>query len=213
MDSHGVVWDPADVHHEDAPRTRAEQWRGPETTVTLDVRIEWTSYTSPVGPLTLVAGESGPLLVEFPGRALEARWQERLRAQFPKVQIEFGPCSALRAWLDAYFAGTPLPFAFPYHLGRFFDLSPAMVVVTRAMWEIPFGQTRSYDEIARATGLNARQVGQLVGANHLAICIPCHRVVGKGGELTGYGGGLPKKRWLLDHELRSAGLVLQFPGA
>jgi O-6-methylguanine DNA methyltransferase len=51
--------------------------------------------------------------------------------------------------------------------------------------------------------------GQLVGSNQLAILIPCHRVVGKHGELVGYGGGLPRKRWLLDHELRTAGLVLR----
>lgn len=173
------------------------------------MRAEWTSYNSPVGPLTLVEGDGAAVLVEFPARAHELRWMDRLRAAHPRIEIEFGPCSATRAWLDAYFRGSPEPFPFPYHLGRFVDLSPAQVVVMRAMWEIPFGQTRSYDEIARDTGLVPRLVGQLAGANHLALCIPCHRVVGKDGALVGYGGGLPKKRWLLDHELRAAGLVLR----
>ena len=73
----------------------------------------------------------------------------------------------------------------------------------------PLGETRSYDDIARATRLHPRQIGWLVAANHLAILIPCHRVVGKDGSLVGYGGGLAKKRWLLDHELRTAGVVLR----
>ena len=77
------------------------------------------------------------------------------------------------------------------------------------MCDIPLGQTRSYEDIAQASGLNPRLAGQLVGSNQLAILIPCHRVVGKHGELVGYGGGLPRKRWLLDHELRTAGLVLR----
>src|SRR3954462_15197638 len=69
--------------------------------------------------------------------------------------------------------------------------------------------SRSYDDVARATRLHPRQIGWLVSANHLAILIPCHRVVGKDGGLVGYGGGIAKKRWLLDHELRAAGVVLR----
>jgi len=61
---------------------------------------------------------------------------------------------------------------------------------------------------AHATGFHARQIGQLVGANKLAIVIPCHRVVGKRGGLVGYGGGLDRKRWLLDHEIRVSGVRL-----
>jgi O-6-methylguanine DNA methyltransferase len=173
------------------------------------MRVQWTSYASPIGPLTLVECEAGPLVVEFPARALRLGWQARLRGAHPKLSIELGACAETRGWLDAYFAGTPAPFPFPYHLGRWFDLTPAQIVVTRVLWEIPFGETRSYEDVARETQLNPRQVGQLVGANQLAVCIPCHRVVGKSGALTGYGGGLQKKRWLLDHELRSAGLVLR----
>jgi O-6-methylguanine DNA methyltransferase len=71
------------------------------------------------------------------------------------------------------------------------------------------GETRSYEAVAEETGLTARVVGQASGANHLALLIPCHRVVGKDGALVGYGGGLQRKRWLLDHELRLTGLVLR----
>jgi O-6-methylguanine DNA methyltransferase len=83
------------------------------------------------------------------------------------------------------------------------------MAVYRCLRKIRFGETRSYDDIARATGLHPRQIGWLVAGNHLAILIPCHRVIGKDGGLVGYGGGLAAKRWLLNHELRKAGVVLR----
>ncbi len=90
-------------------------------------------------------------------------------------------------------------------------MSEPQEAVWRALCNIPFGETRSYEDIAVATGLHPRAVGQLNGSNHLAILIPCHRVVGKDGGLVGYGGGLETKRWLLDHELRTVGLTLSAP--
>ena len=119
------------------------------------------------------------------------------------------PALSPPAWLDAYFAGQPLRFAFPRHLRDWFDLSPAQLAVYRALRKIRFGETRSYDEIARSTGLHPRQIGWLTAANHLAIMVPCHRVVGKDGALVGYSGGLEAKRWLLAHESRKAGVMLR----
>ena len=174
------------------------------------MRIQWNSYPSPIGPLTIVEEpETGPLVIDFPGRAERLRWMDLLRAASPRVEIALGPCPIARQWLDGYFRGAPCLFPFPYYLGRWFELSPAQVVVMRALWEIPFAETRSYEDIARDTDLHPRQVGQLLGTNHLAVAIPCHRVVGKDGALVGYSGGLSRKRWLLDHELRVAGLVLR----
>jgi len=173
------------------------------------MRVEWTSYASPVGSLTVIESEAGPLAVEFPHRAGRMRWTVRLRAAVPELHIVQGRCRATTEWLDAYFAGSPPPFAFPKHLRNWFDLSPAQVAVYKTLRRIPFGETRSYDDVARATGLHPRQIGWLVAGNHLAILIPCHRVVGKDGSLVGYGGGLPTKRWLLSHELRAAGVVLR----
>jgi methylated-DNA-[protein]-cysteine S-methyltransferase len=78
----------------------------------------------------------------------------------------------------------------------------------RRVWEllltIPAGHTRSYGEVADALRLRngARAVGLANGANPLAVVVPCHRVIGSNGSLTGYGGGLDRKRWLLDHERR-----------
>lgn len=174
--------------------------------------IHWSSCDSPVGPLVLVEADEGPLVVEYPARAIAMRWEAEIRRAFPRARIEPGPCPRTQEWLEAYFDGSPEPFPFPYHLGRYFDPSPAHVIVWHTLWEIPFGETRSYDDVAQATGLHPRHVGQLVAANHLEILIPCHRIVGKRGDLVGYGGGLDTKRSLLDHELRAAGVVLRSSG-
>jgi methylated-DNA-[protein]-cysteine S-methyltransferase len=100
--------------------------------------------------------------------------------------------------LDAYFAGER----------RVFDLeiapegTPFQLTVWRALVEVPYGETTSYGELARRIGHPSavRAVGLANGANPISIVIPCHRVVGAGGALTGYGGGLPVKRALLDLE-------------
>jgi O-6-methylguanine DNA methyltransferase len=173
------------------------------------VAIHWSSYDSPVGRLVLVEADEGPLVVEYPARARAMRWEDTVRRALPRARIEPGACPVTAAWLDAYFEGSPEPFPFPYHLGRYFAPSPAHVVVWRALWEIPFGETRSYDAVAHATGLHPRHVGQLAAANHLAIVIPHHRIVGKRGDLVGYAGGIAVKRRLLAHELRAAGVVLR----
>jgi O-6-methylguanine DNA methyltransferase len=173
------------------------------------MHVEWTTYGSPVGALTVVECEAGPLVVEFPHRAATVKWAVRLRSAIPELHIAQGPCRATTVWLDEYFAGSARPFPYPEHLKRWFELSPAQVAVFKTLRKIPLGETRSYEDVARATRLHPRQIGWLVAANHLAILIPCHRVVGKDGALVGYGGGLARKRWLLDHELRTAGVVLR----
>lgn len=173
------------------------------------MRVESTVYPSPVGPLTLLESGEGPLVVEYPGRALRLPWTVRLRGATPAIEVVEGRCLRTSTWLDAYFDGAPPVFPFPRHLVRWLELSAAQIAVFRALRRIPFGETRSYADVARQTGIHPRVVGQLVGSNHLAIMIPCHRVVGKRGALVGYGGGLPRKRWLLAHELRHAGVVLR----
>jgi len=136
------------------------------------------------------------------------RWMDRLRERHPDLPIDPGPCSATAGWLAAYFQRRPRPVNYPEYLAEWFAPSPSEEAVWRALCRIPVGETRSYEAVAEETGLTARVVGQASGANHLALLIPCHRVVGKDGALVGYGGGLQRKRWLLDHELRMTGLVL-----
>lgn len=171
--------------------------------------LETAEYASPIGPLHLVEGPEGPLAVEYPSRAGRLRWQIRVRGPAPEIRVQPAGCSVTRELLDAYFEGQGKRFPFPRYLTRWFELSDAQVAVYRALCRIPFGQTRAYDDIARATDLHPRLVGQLVGANPLAILIPCHRVVGKQGGLVGYSGGVARKRWLLAHEVRHARMVLR----
>lgn len=102
------------------------------------------------------------------------------------------------AQLTEYFAGARRDFDLPLlPSGTTFQLE-----VWRALAKIPFGATCSYGDLARTIGRPSasRAVGAANGKNPLAIILPCHRVIGSGGELTGYGGGLPMKRWLLGHE-------------
>lgn len=107
-----------------------------------------------------------------------------------------------RLWLDAYFRGEN-PTAFPPLAPRG---TPFRLAAWRALREIPYGETRSYGEIARTLGLGssaARAVGNAVARNPLSVIIPCHRVVGADGSATGYAGGLPRKLALLALEFRA----------
>jgi len=112
--------------------------------------------------------------------------------------------AALREALEAYFEGAlPALDAIP--------LAPAGTAFQQEVWaalrRIPAGSTRSYGEIARALGRPraCRAVGLAAGANPIALVVPCHRAIGADGSLTGYAGGLERKRWLLEHERRHAG--------
>ena len=155
---------------------------------------------SPVGPLLLVESSQGPAAVSFLNREDEADGAVlHFRRRYPDSQFAAGSCAELAAQLDAYFAGPVVPPLAPpeWIAGSLFE---------RAVWKeiatIPFGARRSYGDIARTLGDLAlsRAVGVATGRNPIAILVPCHRVVGSDGSLTGYGGGLERKSWLLRHE-------------
>jgi hypothetical protein len=82
------------------------------------MHVEWTSYSSPIGTLTVVECEAGPLAVEFPHRAMTIKWAVRLRAAVPELHIAQGDCRITTAWLDEYFAGSSRPFPYPEYLKR-----------------------------------------------------------------------------------------------
>ena len=100
--------------------------------------------------------------------------------------------------LNEYFEGTRREFDFPIRQ----DGTPFQQKIWAALWEIPYGQTISYLELSKRTGDTKaiRAVGTTNGKNQLCIIVPCHRVIGSNGDLTGYGGGLWRKKWLLQHE-------------
>lgn len=163
---------------------------------------------TPLGRMRAVAGEDGIVLFDFLDRkdvdTAVAALPSRLGAAGPIVAGADHPRLALlRQQIAEYFAGERVVFSVP--------LQPRGTGFERRAWEylraIPFGETRTYGEQARALGAPgaARAVGRANGVNFIAILIPCHRVIGADGRLTGYGGGMERKRWLLDHERRIAG--------
>ena len=147
-----------------------------------------TTMNSPVGELVLVGDETALRGLHFPNhRALPADLREA-RAPFADALEQ----------LEQYFAGERRDFDLNLELA-----GPAFHQrVWEALTTIPYGETRSYGEIAAQVGDPgaARAVGFANGRNPIAIVVPCHRVIGTNGSLTGYGGGLPRKRHLLDLE-------------
>jgi methylated-DNA-[protein]-cysteine S-methyltransferase len=152
----------------------------------------FTFIASPIGPL-LVAREGEPVIeIRFPPAEPPEDWTRDDRA-----------FSDVRGALDHYFCGRSKAFDLPLEpRGTEFQKS-----VWRALLDVPFGETTTYGDLARRLGKPAavRAVGAANGANPIPIVIPCHRVIGSNGSLVGFGGGLPVKRWLLDHEAAVAG--------
>jgi len=152
-----------------------------------------TRFPSPIGDLVITASDSGLTGVWFPGKGPVAA---------ARPDDERGPASELLAraseQLAEYFAGTRTTFDLPLDAGG--------TAFERRVWDalrtIPYGRTLSYSELARRLGdpRATRAVGAANGKNPIPIIVPCHRVIGANGALTGFGGGLDRKRWLLEHE-------------
>lgn len=153
-------------------------------------------YDSPLGDITLASDGEGLVGLWFDG---QKHFAEALDAQHIEKALPIFDQAA--RWLDIYFSGRKPDFMPPLHL-RGTDFR-------RAVWEvlltIPYGQTMTYGEIAAQIGLSGtstRAVGGALGHNPISIIVPCHRVVGADGSLTGYAGGVEKKKQLLDMERR-----------
>lgn len=167
------------------------------------LKMKWLA--SPLGQMLAVADDEGIVLCDFFDRreieAAIAHVRRRFSTRAAPAVITPGENShlaKLETELGEYFAGTRQTFTVP--------LVPAGSDFERKAWDylrsIPFGETRSYGQQAKAIGMpNAsRAVGRANGMNFIAILIPCHRVIGANGKLTGYGGGVARKQWLLEHE-------------
>ena len=160
--------------------------------------------SSPIGLLFLARTERGLRFVDF----LERRSLKRAFAAHAEAvpDAEWEPSllqlKPVTEQIERYFCGTLERFDLPLDLvGTDFQLK-----VWRALCRIPYGETRSYGQIAKSLGQPgaARAVGLANNQNPVPIIVPCHRVIGADGSLTGYGGGLPRKRKLLDLEARFA---------
>ncbi len=149
---------------------------------------------------TTVASPIGELLLTGDGEALTGLWMQDGPGprRTPAGRRDDAAFDAPRGQLAAYFAGERTAFDLPLHpSGTAFQLR-----VWRALREIPYGRTETYGELAARIGSPgaARAVGLTNGSNPIAVIVPCHRVIGADGTLTGFGGGLARKRLLLDLE-------------
>ena len=152
-----------------------------------------TEYASPIGKMLLASD----------GTALCGLWLEGQKHYAVGLAAEVTGKDdlpvfvAVKAWLDDYFAGK-CPSA------EGIDLAPLGSAFQQKVWRelrlIPYGQTVTYGELAKRLNSSARAVGSAVGRNPISVVVPCHRVVGANGALTGYAGGIHKKIWLLEHE-------------
>jgi len=158
--------------------------------------LHYTTHPTPVGELTLVASDRGLRAVVWPtssrrGTGVSGRPQRN--PDHPILKTTAGE-------LDEYFAGERTTFDIPLDL----EGTRFQVAAWRSLAKIPFGTTTTYGRQAAGLGIPtaARAVGAANGANPVCIVLPCHRVIGSDGSLTGFGGGLPVKQWLLEHEAR-----------
>lgn len=160
--------------------------------------LYWSSLPSARGDCTVISTEKGICWTGTPGTSREygLAWLERrlsIAGLIEGAKVE-PLCQAVEQ-LERYFAGEYMQFSCPLDLrGSAFQLE-----VWKDLYRIPYGQTRTYAQIAQAIGhpKAVRAVGAANGANPVAVIVPCHRVIGSNGTLTGYGGGLPLKEWLL----------------
>jgi AraC family transcriptional regulator of adaptative response/methylated-DNA-[protein]-cysteine methyltransferase len=163
--------------------------------------ITITRVLTPLGPMLAGATDAGVCLLEFIDREMLETQLSRLKRM---LRAEFVPGSnrhfeALHQQVQEYFAGKRKEFSLPLVMQG----TPFQQDVWKALQAIPYGETRSYQEQAGLLGKPraVRAVAQANGDNRISIIIPCHRVIGKDGKLVGYGGGLWRKRFLLDLEV------------
>lgn len=155
--------------------------------------ISYSYVDSPVGRLLLAGDAEGLSMISFPS----GRRPREPSASWTRNDVVLAEAITQ---LRAYFAGERREFSLPLRPGG----TPFQERVWGALCEVPFGATISYGELARRIGqpAAARAVGAANGANPLPIIVPCHRVIGADHSLTGFGGGLATKRYLLAHEAR-----------
>ena len=160
------------------------------------IDIRYTTIASPLGDLLAACDPIGLTALLWPTARPAPDWQR-----------DDAALDDVRSQLDEYFAGARREFTLPLH--------PRGSAFQQRVWaelrEIPYGETTSYGELAAAIGApgSARAVGLANGQNPISIIVPCHRVIGADGSLTGYGGGLPAKRFLLGLEAQHAGLFAE----
>ena len=172
----------------------------PPTDVDRESCIWINRLATPLGSMIMGVSDRGLYLLEFAERRMLDTQLKRLRTELGRVFLpgEHPLMHAVQSAMDAYFEGSLRQFSLPLQInGTAFQEQ-----VWQALLEIPYGQMRSYADVAQRVGQPkaVRAVGRANGDNRISIIVPCHRVVGSSGELTGYGGGLWRKKYLLSLE-------------
>jgi len=171
------------------------------------MRLAYHVMSSPLGLLFLARADRGLKYLEFMDRKSIKRMIASHAAAHPDATWEPSllEVKPVVEQLESYFCGALDTFELQLDA----EGSPFQVAVWRALLDVPYGETRRYGEIAKAVQQPkaARAVGLACNQNPVAIVVPCHRVVGANGSLTGYGGGMTRKKWLLQHEARFKGRV------
>jgi AraC family transcriptional regulator of adaptative response/methylated-DNA-[protein]-cysteine methyltransferase len=164
---------------------------------------------TPLGKMVVCATDDGICIFDFAFRKMMPTIFLRVRKalELDIVEGQHRHISALRDQMEEYFSGRRMEFDLPLHLLG----SPFQLKVWNGLQQIPYGQTRSYkaQSIFLGDEKAIRAVARANGENGIAVIIPCHRVIGENGSLTGYGGGLRAKQWLLDHERKHMGAAMQ----
>jgi methylated-DNA-[protein]-cysteine S-methyltransferase len=161
--------------------------------------VAYAEVDSPIGRLAVAATERGVVRLAFSGETLDEVLGELASHVSPRILEAPARLDAPRRELDAYFAGRLREFATPVD----WSLSHGFLLAARrACAAIPYGEVRTYAELAGAAGSPraVRAAGNAMARNPIPIIVPCHRVLRSGGGLGGYGGGLDVKRWLLGLE-------------
>lgn len=183
------------------PRLRAGPGTGPTPAVDLAARadVTYARHDSPLGSLLLAATSRGLVRVAYEHEDVDDVLRHLAERVSPRIVTGGDRLDAARRELDEYFAGRRHDFALDVDWS-FADGFARRVL--RATARIPYGATRTYREVARSAGNDraTRAAGNALGSNWMPVVIPCHRVLRTGGGLGGYGGGLGRKRFLLDLE-------------
>ncbi|MBO8157558.1 MAG: methylated-DNA--[protein]-cysteine S-methyltransferase [Bacillaceae bacterium] len=156
---------------------------------------------SPIGPLTIVSSNKGVCQINFGSKKdVHSILEQWAKKYFLACELDEHPemLAPVKIELEEYFSGIRTHFTFPMD----FQGTTFQKQVWKALLQIPYGETRSYKDIAKTikSPKAVRAVGGAINRNPIAIAVPCHRVIGSNGALVGYNGGLDKKRFLLKHE-------------
>lgn len=171
-----------------------------------------TTHHTPVGDLTLAATENGLVTSSFATPTQVPRRLTQRAIKTPTTQLTQTWLTQAQTELDGYFKGTQTTFTVPLDLTL---TSPFDQAVLEALTQLPYGTTTTYGRLTAELGLpreDVRKVGAALARNPLPVIIPCHRVIAADNNLTGYAGGLPAKRWLLDLESNQSQLPLNLTG-